>query len=226
MTPLQNLESYLIVLLLGGLMGLLGQGSRAVAGLKSMADDAQSLAVSPNDLFQASRLVISLVIGFLVGLAAALSYLATGASPGDLGWHALIGFAASGYAGTDFLEAFISRYLVPSVQPSAKIATIAPAAIPALTASTPKQFVYSVIAQLRPGNQITDDTPLKNLAWDDYESLDVLRWELDRRMQGLNLAPGALANCTKVSDVTQSVTKAWPKAPPPRTPAKPAVPTS
>lgn len=109
MDPTQTL----VILVEGALMGLLGQGSRAVAGLKSMSDDAQSLGVSSNDLFQAGRLFVSLIIGFLVGLAAALIYLMSGPS-GPPDWHVLLGFAAAGYAGTDFLEAFISRYLAPA----------------------------------------------------------------------------------------------------------------
>ncbi len=223
------------VLVLGALMGLLGQGSRAVAGLKSMADDAQSLGVNPNDLFQAARLLVSLVIGVLVGLAAALIYLASGATQNP-DWHYLLSFAAAGYAGTDFLEAFISKYLAPVTRPNV-IASAPPAsggtapggasqsaAPPPMPApiSTPKQLVYSVINQLRPGEQITDNTPLASLAWDDYESKDILRWQIDdRRWRGVNLGVGALANCTKVSDVTQVVTSALPKVAPPNAQPKP-----
>ena len=121
----------LIVLLLGGLMGLLGQGSRAVVGLKTMTDDASDLGVSPSDLFQAARLLISLAIGFLVGLAAALIYISGNpTAPPD--WHILLGFAAAGYTGTDFLEAFISKYLNPTAQPNAKPAATNGAVAPKL----------------------------------------------------------------------------------------------
>jgi hypothetical protein len=113
----------LVILVLGGLMGFLGQGSRAVIGLKGMSDDAKTLGVSPNDLFQAMRLFISLVIGLLVGVAAALIYIMSGGTY-MLDWHILLGFAAAGYAGTDFLETFISNYLAPTVQPTAKLAAL------------------------------------------------------------------------------------------------------
>ena len=103
----------LVTLTLGGLMGFLGQGSRAVIGLKGMSDDAKAQGVSPSDMFQAMRLFVSLAIGFLVGLAAALIYL-MGGPTGAPDWHILLGFVASGYAGTDFLEGFISKYLAPS----------------------------------------------------------------------------------------------------------------
>jgi hypothetical protein len=98
------------LLTVGGLMGLLGQGARAVVGLKGMADNAKARDLTPNDLFEAARLIVSLLIGFLVGLAAALVYFKTnGATEPD--FQALIGFAASGYVGVDFLEGFISQYL-------------------------------------------------------------------------------------------------------------------
>jgi len=212
------------ILLLGALMGLLGQGARAVAGLKTMTDDAQTMGLSPNDLFQAARLFVSLAIGVLVGLAAALIYLA--GDPGSAAkpdWHILLGFAAAGYAGTDFLEAFISKYLAPPVQPGAKAAALLQRApMPAPVPATAKALVYSVILQLEPGQQLTDDTLLKNLGWDDYESLDVLRWHINQRQwHGVVLAQGALANCTKVSDVTAVVTAALPKGQPPAAQPKP-----
>jgi putative chitinase len=61
------------VLILGALMGILGQGARAVVGLKGKADDAKALDLSPNDLFEAGRLVTSFLIGFLVAVATALA---------------------------------------------------------------------------------------------------------------------------------------------------------
>jgi hypothetical protein len=65
-----------VTLLLSGLlMGFLGHGARAVIGLKSMAEDAKALEVTPSDVFQAARPSISFAIGFLGGLAAALVYI-------------------------------------------------------------------------------------------------------------------------------------------------------
>jgi hypothetical protein len=206
----------LVVLLLGALMGLLGQGSRAVIGLKSMSDDARALGVSPNDLFQAARLLISLTIGILVGIAAALIYL-SGSPTGAPDWHILLGFAASGYLGTDFLEGFVSRYLAPKVQlpPSGAAPKMMSAPISASAPSTPKQLVYSVILQLEPNEQLTDDTTLASLGYDDFETKEILRWAIDKRKwRGVSLGVGALADCAKVSDLTQVVTNAVkPQAP-------------
>jgi hypothetical protein len=151
-------------LLLGGLMGLLGQGARTVVGLKSMSDEAKSLGVSPNDLFQAARLLTSLMIGFLVGLAAALIYIASGPPAADaaaaakaagaLDWHILLGFAAAGYAGTDFLEGFISNYLTPAAKTSALNTqkTVVDAVVSRLSAAG---FKAPTMAPSAPPNQVT-----------------------------------------------------------------------
>ena len=59
-------------------MGMLGQGARAVIGLKGMSTDARTLNLNPNDVFEAGRLITNIIIGFLVGLAAALVTLKSG----------------------------------------------------------------------------------------------------------------------------------------------------
>ena len=105
------------VLVIGALMGMLGQGARAVVGLKSMADDAHAQGLSPNDLFQAARLITSLLIGTLVGLASALVYFIDGGTAAQLTWHYYVAWAAAAYAGTDALEGFISQYLSPGASP-------------------------------------------------------------------------------------------------------------
>lgn len=68
-----NPTQTLAALLLTGLLGALGQGVRAVAGLKKMNDDAGDSNASSADLFIASRLIINLLIGFVAGIVAGLS---------------------------------------------------------------------------------------------------------------------------------------------------------
>jgi hypothetical protein len=105
------LSQVLLALLLGGLMGMIGQGIRAVAGLKKMNDDAASSGATSADLFIASRLVVSLLIGFIAGVIAAISVgldNLINIDPGKV--STLLGIAAAGYAGTDFIEA-----LAPSI---------------------------------------------------------------------------------------------------------------
>jgi hypothetical protein len=95
------------VLTVSGLLGMVGQGARAVAGLKKMSDAAEATEVSSADLFRASRLVISLIIGFIAGVAAALMLGIDKLLKFDAGnVQLLLGIAAAGYVGADFVEAF------------------------------------------------------------------------------------------------------------------------
>jgi putative chitinase len=106
----QNPANYIGILLLGGLLGLIGQGVRTVVGLKKMFDQAQSQDVGPYDLFLASRLLMSLFIGFIAGaLAAFFSGIKADGSV-DISMSMLTAFAAAGYTGTDFIEGLVSRF--------------------------------------------------------------------------------------------------------------------
>jgi len=117
------------ILVIGALMGILGQGARAIIGLKGMADDAKAQGLSPNDLFEAGRLLTSFLIGIVVGLASVLVYLKSGGSAtADPTWQIMLAWAVSAYAGTDFLEGFISQYLS-----SGTTSKKTPVAIPAAT---------------------------------------------------------------------------------------------
>ncbi len=102
----------LSALMLGGLMGLVGQGARSIVGLRKMNQEADKLGVSAGDLFTASRLVVSLFIGFIAGVLATIA-LGIGKlialNPDDL--QLLLGIAAAGYAGADFIEGFSSRLI-------------------------------------------------------------------------------------------------------------------
>jgi hypothetical protein len=106
MTPVQLLSAILIA----GLLGMLGQGIRAVAGLKKMNDDATANGASSADLFNAARLLVTLMVGFLAGVAGALAIgigkLTDGSLTAANATEILLSIAAAGYAGTDFLEAF------------------------------------------------------------------------------------------------------------------------
>jgi hypothetical protein len=59
--------SIFFALLLAGLLGMVGQGVRAVVGLKKLNEDAAAQGVSSADLFIAARLIVSLLIGFIAG---------------------------------------------------------------------------------------------------------------------------------------------------------------
>jgi hypothetical protein len=102
-----NASQILSGLIVAGLMGMVGQGVRSIAGIKKMNDDAQTANVASSEFFQTSRFVVSLLIGFIAGIAAAISLgniqdLAV--TIGDT--KTLLGIAAAGYSGVDFIEAF------------------------------------------------------------------------------------------------------------------------
>jgi hypothetical protein len=99
------------ILLLGAGLGFFGQGVRAAVGLKTLADYANGPAPSESDVFNAARLLISLVIGTLAGIASAISYYALlQGNIGDIGVAQVLGFAGAGYVGTDIIEAFIVKF--------------------------------------------------------------------------------------------------------------------
>jgi putative chitinase len=111
----------LLALILAGLLGMVGQGVRAVAGIKKMGDEAQAKGVSPSAMFSPGWFLVSLAIGFIAGVIAALSLGLSKLlkSPDD--FQLLLGIAAAGYTGTDFVEAFSSRFtggLMPKQVPS------------------------------------------------------------------------------------------------------------
>ncbi len=106
---------------LGGLLGVLGQGIRVIPGLKKLKDRAIEESVSFAQLFETSTLVLSLFIGFIAGALASLALVEPSKLPTR---EVLLGFMAAGYAGTDFIEGFVKKYL-PSRQASQ--ATRAPA---------------------------------------------------------------------------------------------------
>jgi hypothetical protein len=100
----------LSALLLAGLMGMVGQGARTVVGLKKLHDFNATQPPDQATTFLASRLVISLIIGFIAGVLAALAIgldRLTGAAGATV--EVLLGLAAAGYAGADFIEGFISK---------------------------------------------------------------------------------------------------------------------
>ena len=150
-----NATTVLEILILGALMGMLGQGARAIIGLKTMTDYANAQGVSASDLFVASRLITSLLIGILVGLASALVYDIGGGSGTDVTWHVLVGWAAAAYAGTDALEGFISQYLSPGAsQPRSQL----------LLARLPlsaKAIVLNAFAMLHKPNVTVNDSLTK-----------------------------------------------------------------
>ena len=104
-------------ILIGGLLGFCGQMIRVVVGIKKMYDTAQNtpqstsdtenLAVLVQQSLQTKRLTISLIIGFVAGVLAAITFNI--ADKEKIGQEAISGLMAAGYAGTDFIEGFMRK---------------------------------------------------------------------------------------------------------------------
>lgn len=136
MTPQQIIEK----ILLGGLLGLLGQGIRMAIGLKKLSD-ANAQTNNKEDL-NGGRLMVSLFIGFLAG---ALYVLVNGFSDqpdvqdGEyIGNQFVFTVIAAGYAGSDFIEGLFSTYIAKMPMASSGGGGVAVAATsPVVTPVTP-----------------------------------------------------------------------------------------
>lgn len=113
MTTTMSALDWLLYIFLGGTMGILGQGMRTFAGLKKANDEADLRGVEFSDVFDRSILLTSLALGFVAGAAAALALAGTNGSEikGAIDVKTLLGFAVAGYAGSDFIEAFVKSTL-------------------------------------------------------------------------------------------------------------------
>ena len=127
-----TVSSVLLALLLCGLLGVLGQGVRAVVGLKN-AGALNSTTPSEQAEFSLAYLVLSLMIGFIAGVLGGIALnLETVVTIDPGNWKLLLGLAASGYIGADFIENTMSVVI-----PGAKRAQPPPAPVrqPALSSA-------------------------------------------------------------------------------------------
>jgi predicted chitinase len=94
----------LLALLLCGLLGVLGQGVRAIVGLKN-AGSLNSTTPSEQAEFSLAYLVLSLMIGFIAGVLAGIALnLENIITVDPSNWKLMLGIAGSGYVGADFIE--------------------------------------------------------------------------------------------------------------------------
>lgn len=127
-----TIERWIILIILGGLLGMIGQGIRLAAGMKKLNDEAAAKDVEFRSLLHPSRIVISLVIGFVAGALGAIGLVGGDVTPeaawsvkesGTLQPVTIITLIGIGYAGTDFIEAFMSKYTSAFSKSSAQTAT-------------------------------------------------------------------------------------------------------
>jgi predicted chitinase len=143
-----TVSSVLLALLLCGFLGLLGQGVRAIVGLKN-AGSLNSTTPSAQAEFSLAYLALSLVIGFIAGVLAGVALnLETIITIDPADWKTLLGIAASGYVGADFVENTMSVVI-----PGAKAARTGRPAPPA--SAPPTQVPVAPPAPAAPAPQTT-----------------------------------------------------------------------
>jgi hypothetical protein len=104
---------WVLTLILGGILGMLGQGVRVVIGLKKMNESAAQEGKKFSERFEGSTLGISLLIGFIAGSLAMIG-ISDNLEVIKPSKELIVTLLGAGYAGTDFIEGFIKKYLPDS----------------------------------------------------------------------------------------------------------------
>ncbi|MEO0388694.1 MAG: hypothetical protein AAF281_14420 [Pseudomonadota bacterium] len=98
-------DQWLFILSLGALAGGLGQVLRMVIGLKKALDPVKD----PKDAdISTKRIVISLLVGASAG---ALAAILTIQEPTVISYQTILGLLAAGYAGADFIEGAMKKFV-------------------------------------------------------------------------------------------------------------------
>ncbi len=109
-----ELQELILHLILGGFLGIIGQGIRAIIGLKKMNDDKQMNADA--EPFNPTRFWISIFIGFIAGCLAVVVERTTVPEINHDAKEILM-IIAAGYSGVDFIEGVIIKYIPKPVIP-------------------------------------------------------------------------------------------------------------
>jgi hypothetical protein len=108
-TPMNTL----IIILIGAILGAVGQGIRVIVGVKKVNDTAVKTNTAVTDVLDYRQMAFSLVIAFAIGGVAGVLAAVTSDNI-QFTKATIIAFITVGYAGTDFIEGFIKKY--PTVQ--------------------------------------------------------------------------------------------------------------
>lgn len=105
------METLLIKIVTGGLLGIVGQGLRMIVGLKKWYDDKKDNTTQA-EAFDLNRFLISLFIGFVAGILAILFMIddVEHPTPAEQKKY-LASIILGGYTGVDFIEGFVNKYL-------------------------------------------------------------------------------------------------------------------
>ena len=111
-----NATEWVLTLILGGILGMIGQSIRMVMGLKKASDEASAKGQKLGDMFEGSRLILTLLIGFIAGALAIISLSGT-IDVKAFTSENIVTLIGAGYAGTDFIEGFVKKS-IPATQPN------------------------------------------------------------------------------------------------------------
>ncbi len=106
-----NLNQVIFQILVGGLLGIIGQGIRMIVGIKKMKEVQSQNKLNntniPGGDFDSRRLWLSVFIGFIAGALGGLFAVDLMEPLKDK--TVLATLIAIGYSGVDFIEGFISK---------------------------------------------------------------------------------------------------------------------
>jgi hypothetical protein len=110
-----SVADWLQLLGFGALVGTAGQFIRAIAGLKKLSDEVGG-AKNVSQSFNTGQFFRAIMFGGTAGLIAAYSLIDSIAA---VSAEMVLGIMAAGYAGADFVEAFVTKTLNPAVEAQA-----------------------------------------------------------------------------------------------------------
>ncbi len=121
-----TVASVMLALLLCGFLGVVGQGVRAVVGLKK-AGAFDATTPGKQAVFSLAYLMLSLMIGFIAGVLAGLTLgLQDVITIDPNNWKLLLGIAGSGYIGADFIEKSMTIVIPGAPAPGRPQSTLSP----------------------------------------------------------------------------------------------------
>lgn len=94
----------LAYVVLGAIVGGVGQGARAAVGIKKAREDATPKELKDGTWWDGRRLRISFLIGATAGVLYVVTQMQSGAISTDVSQGFLLSLVGVGYAGTDFVE--------------------------------------------------------------------------------------------------------------------------
>ena len=116
-----NATQWLTLIGFGAVLGAAGQLVRVLPGLKKFNDEVAAKGADPRVLFSAARLVVSILIGALAGALGAVTMRFDPEQSIDM--NRVIALITIGYAGADFIEGFIQKYIPGSQAGIREVAT-------------------------------------------------------------------------------------------------------